>query len=166
MKVDGANEVILTPVGNVTHGDMPISAYWCPFIQGMQMPGYVDIPKHKPDYSFMFTAAMNGCALIVTETPGRSDMIRVYHNQHPHEETVNASIRKLGKPILSRLVFEDYGRDTGTLPAPNGFNFLYYSRECWMIYSQPQMLDLVTSKVMLNRSLPSRMLEVNAGIAK
>ncbi|MGY2398268.1 hypothetical protein [Pseudomonas sp. SDO5271_S396] len=154
-----AAQVVLTPVGNVSHADVGIGAYWCPFIQGMGMPGFVDLPKYNPEYPFMFTAAMNGCALVVTPTPGDNSKIRVYHNQHPTQATVNQHISNQGQPIQSMVVFEDYGRNTGTLPAPNGFNFLYYRNGGWKIVTQPQKLDLVTSEVTLNRGLASLMVD-------
>ncbi|MGY2293700.1 hypothetical protein ACW9H6_28540 [Pseudomonas sp. SDO528_S397] len=153
-------QVILTPVSQPKHNDVAIRAYWCPFIQGMVMPGFVDLPKYNPPMKFMFTAAMNGCALVVTETPGDNSKIRVYHNQHPHEATVNNFISSQGQPIKSLLVFEDYGRDTGNLPAPNGFNFMHYRNGGWRIFTQPQKLNLVTSEITLNRSMPCQIIDV------
>lgn len=155
-----ARQVILTPVGNVTHHDQPISAYWCPFIQGNGLPGFVDIPTYRPRHRFVFTAAMNGCALMVTSSPLGPGMIRVYHHQHPGDLGINQLILQQGQEVLSFISFGDYGSINQQVPAPNAFNFLYYRNSGWRYVLQPQTFNMMTLDVALNPAIPPRVLDV------
>ena len=98
-----AKEVILAPTGNPLHTDALITAYWCPFIQGNVLPGFVDIPRHNPQHNFVFTAAMNGCALVATTSPFGKNMIRIYHHQHPESVSVNQLIHAQGQILFPAL---------------------------------------------------------------
>lgn len=137
-------------------GDTAIRAYWCPFIQGGGLPGWVDIPKLNPPMPFVFTAAMNGCRLVVTDRSATH--FRVYHNQHPDGAgQLAASIWRLiaaeGHEIVSHMGFDEYGIEGAMGHAPNAFNFLYYRNGRWNFVSQPQTFDMATLKV---RKLPDR----------
>ncbi|WP_137936489.1 hypothetical protein [Chitinivorax sp. B] len=151
-----AHQVTLTPVGQVLHGDQPIQAYWCPFVQGMVLPGFVDVPKVNPRCKFVFTAAMNGCALVVTESPLGANMIRVYHNQHPGNQQINQLIRNQGREVISFISFDDYGDANQQMPAPNAFNFLYYRNGGWRFVIQPQLFNMATHVVTLNPNIPTQ----------
>jgi len=155
-----AQQVVLTPVGNVHHGDQPITAYWCPFVQGNVLPGFVDIPRHNPQHRFVFTAAMNGCALMVTASPIGPNMIRVYHHQHPGNAGINQLIQAQGQEVISFISFDDYGDVNQQLPAPNAFNFLYYRNGGWKFVLQPQTFNMVTHDVALNPAIQSQILDV------
>jgi len=155
-----AQQVVLTPVGNVQHGDQPIAAYWCPFVQGNVLPGFVDIPRHNPQRRFVFTAAMNGCALVVTGSPLGPNMIRIYHHQHPDDANINGLIQAQGQEVISFISFEDYGDAAQQFPAPNAFNFLYYRNGGWRFVLQPQTLNMLTHDVALNPAIPPKVLDV------
>lgn len=135
-------------VVGVAGGTEPaIQAYWCPFIQGGGLPGWVEIPKRNPVSPFMFTAAMNGCRLVVT---GRSAThFRVYHHQHPDSggqlaASIWGAIAAEGHPIVSHFGYDEYGVGEGFPHAPNAFNFLYYRNGLWNYVSQPQFFDMAT----------------------
>ncbi len=131
-------------------GDAPIAAYWCPFLQGPGLPGWVDIEKLSPRRKFVFTAAMNGCRLVVTDcSPSH---FRVYHNQHPDGGDAEANriwqlIAAQGHPIVGHFGYDEYGLVGGVPAAPNAFNFLYYRNSGWAFVSQPQTFDMVTLAV-------------------
>ncbi|MGJ7535814.1 MULTISPECIES: hypothetical protein [unclassified Variovorax] len=154
-----ALQVTLRPVGNVLHQDQPISAYWCPFIQGNVMPGFVDVPRHNPQHRFVFTAAMNGCALMVTNSPLGAHLIRVYHHQHPGQANINQMIQAQGQEVISYIGFDDYGHANQHIPLPNAFNFLYYRNGAWKYVLQPQLFDPLTNNVTLNGLIPSQVLD-------
>lgn len=118
-----------------TNNDVPIRAYWCPFIQGNELPGYVDIPRHNPQYQFLFTPAMNGCAFYVTASPESEEMIRVYHNQHPDSESIK---EKIGSEPISTFSFSEYGTESN----PNAFNLMCYRNDEWHYISQPQQFTV------------------------
>jgi len=153
------NEVILAPVGNLFSGDPTISAYWCPFVQGNILPGFVDVPRSNPQHMFIFTAAMNGCALVTTESPLGSDKIRIYHHQHPGRESIDGFIKEQGGKIISSVTFSDYGVEEQQ-PAPNAFNFLYHKDNEWLYVIQPQLLDMLSHKVTLNPKLTPKVMAV------
>lgn len=155
-----ARQVILTPVGNTQHGDQPIAAYWCPFVQGNVLPGFVDIPRYNPEHKFVFTAAMNGCALVVTASPVGSHMIRVYHHQHPDSAHINQLIQEQGPAVTSLIGFDDYGHVEQQDPAPNAFNFLYYRSGGWKFVLQPQTFNMITHDVALNPAILPKVLDV------
>ena len=152
-------QVTLTPVGNVLHDDPPIHAYWCPFIQGNVLPGFVDVPRINPPYRFVFTAAMNGCALVVTNSPLGPGMIRIYHNQHPGNQNINQLIHNQGQQIVSFITFDDYGDVNQQMPAPNAFNFLYYRNGGWRFVLQPQLLNMFTHNVALNPNIQTQIID-------
>lgn len=136
VEVNGRNNVYELRLCNMmVKNDHTIGAYWCPFIQGNGLPGYVDIPRYNPKNRFVFTPAMNGCAFVVTKSPKGSNWLRIYHNQHPESRSVsNSIIEASGDDVLSYLSFSDYG----TQNDPNAFNFLYYRNSTWIYISQPQ----------------------------
>jgi hypothetical protein len=155
-----AQQVVLTPVGNVLQGEQPIAAYWCPFVQGNGLPGFVDIPRFNPQYRFVFTAAMNGCALMVTTSPLGPNMIRVYHHQHPGNAGINQLIQAQGQEVISFVSFDDYGNANQQVPAPNAFNFLYYRNGGWRFVLQPQTFNMVNHDVALNPAIQPQVLDV------
>ena len=117
-------------------GDAPIQAYWTPFLQGTGLPGWVDIPIRNPTHRFVFTAAMQGCHWIITESP-TVGVWRVYHNQHADNPNVNRAINQQGHNVVSVLTYDEYGAPgLAAAQASNSFNFLYYRNGLWNYVSQ------------------------------
>ena len=155
-----AKQVALAPTGNPPHSDPLITAYWCPFVQGNVLPGFVDIPMHNPEHQFVFTAAMNGCALVTTTSPLGSNMLRVYHHQHPDSPHINNLIKAQGQTIISSINANDYCHRDQKIPAPNAFNFLLYKEGRWKYAVQPQTFNMLTHDVTLNPGMPSKILDI------
>ncbi len=132
----------------VLDGDVPLGAYWCPFIQGGGLPGYVEIPKLNPVSKFMFTAGMNGCRFVVTDFSATH--WRVYHNQHPdgggeEANVIWALINGQGHNIVGHFGTDEY--NPGDTFPPNAFNFLYYRNGEWNFVSQEQTFNMLTLEV-------------------
>ncbi len=142
-----ANNVDLGVSGNHVHNDAPIRAYWCPFIQGNVLPGFVDVPRAQPDSPFVFTAAMNGCAFVITDSPNHG-YFRVYHHQHPDSAFIWNLIHQQGQVVRSFLGFAEYGVAANVAPnavaAPNAFNFLHYQFGMWSYVVQRQHFNMLT----------------------
>jgi hypothetical protein len=97
--------------------------------------GYVDIPKINPPYHFAFTGQMNGCHLVVSESPIEKHY-RVWHYQSPGK-TPKFTRDNFQYKVYAWLTSEHYqGEETNDVAA---FNFLYYSKSAsqWFICSQP-----------------------------
>lgn len=120
-------------------GDAPIQAYWCPFVSGGGLPGWVDLPTLNPPWRFMFTASMQGCALVVTPSPV-ANHIRVYHHQHPTDgpsQSVWNALNGVGQQVSSILAYDDYGVAGVAGPqVANALNFLYYRNGRWNFVTQ------------------------------
>ncbi|MBV8467603.1 MAG: hypothetical protein JO218_16815 [Burkholderiales bacterium] len=127
-----------TALGQVVE-DVGIDAYWCPFLAGGGLPGWVDLPERNPARRFMFTASMQGCALVVTRSPVAGH-IRVYHHQHPGagNNGIWDQIHAVGQAVVSVLTFDDYCGDENI--ASNAFNFMYYRNSQWHYVTQAHIL--------------------------
>lgn len=145
-------------------GDVGIAGYWCPFVQGGELPGWVDLPLHNPAHDFMLTAAMQGCALVVTGSPVAGH-IRVYHHQHPDMASVSAAIHAVGQPVISILGYADYGLVGLHGNAPNAFNFLYYRNAHWNYVTQAHTLVNVVGPTGLTLQVNRRALHGNNGVS-
>lgn len=127
----------------VPNGGIP--AHWVPYHAGLGLPGYTDVLRLNPASNFVFTAGMNGCAFVVTDSPMGAQYMRVYHNQHPDAQSVWADIHAVGYQVISYAGFDEYGG--GTLAPglnPLGFNFLYYKNSTWNYVFQPQAFDALS----------------------
>lgn len=153
-------QTVLKPVSDRGCGEPPIGAYWCPFIQGGGLPGFVEIPARHPRHVFVFTAAMNGCSLDITRSPRARDMLRVYHNQHPGQALCTRKILQQGEPILASVGFDRYGDPTLRQPAPNAFNLLYYTGGRWQCLVQPQQLDMFSQHVQRHPRMPPGLIDL------
>ena len=131
--VTGGNQVRLTfaspEAGHEIQRDVPISAYWCPFISGGGLPGWVDVPRFNPVWRLVLTAAMQGCAFVITNSPASAQHFRVFHNQHPeaNSSTWDAIQQSGVNSTISTFSYEEYGN---TIPGAGGgmtnaFNILW-----------------------------------------
>ncbi len=135
-----------------TGGDQALVAYWCPFAQSNGKAGFVDIPKTKPATDYVFTAAMNGCSLIVTASD-KPDCFRLHHHQHPGG--VSRAIVNAASGITERAIVFEFAEVDYNTPATAGtffqtFNFLRFEAGKWKLYSQYTKLTLAaggTTKV-------------------
>lgn len=125
-------------VPNYPTMDMPLLGYWCPYRNGNGLPGFVDVPRRNPERKFVFTAAMNGCAFIITNSPVAGHF-RLYHHQHPGSATVNALITQATPNVITVFPFEEYGNPNAA-GLPVAFNFLYYRNGGWVIVSQSTVM--------------------------
>lgn len=135
------NKVKFLPSNSHSGTEQYITAYWCPYITGYEEIGFVDIPKENPAYNFVFTGLMNGCSLVVTDSPDdATGHYRVYHNQHPTDDRVNRLITDRGQTEHGRIDFADYGSAHSEFDV-NGFNFLYYYDDTWHFIIQQQTIS-------------------------
>jgi len=146
----GVCRVDLTPVGGVLGYGVNtvqfelvpyggIEAYWAPYHAGTGLPGFTEVLRKNPPCKFVFTAGMNGCAFVVTDSPKGVAYMRVYHNQHPDSDSVMQDIHNVGQSIISYADFSDYGGgQLKHLHNPLAFNFLYYRNGEWNYVFQPQ----------------------------
>jgi len=135
--------VMFRPVRGATmveayKSDGAIAAYWCPFLAGGNLPGYVDIPRQAPKYKLILTAAMQGCAFVACEGPTAAEF-RVYHNQHPGTQAVEYAIDQASPVRISSLDYADYAVESEE--ATNAFNLMYLTDEGhWVFLSQSNLI--------------------------
>lgn len=108
--------------------------------------GYVDIPKISPPYDFVFTGQMNGCDLIVSESP-YNNHYRVWHYQSPGDNPVY-TYDNFPLKVYAWISSNSYAGDVKN-DEVSAFNFLYYdkSQKLWVVYSQPQKYRVVNDLV-------------------
>ncbi|MEM9489652.1 MAG: hypothetical protein AAGC55_10935 [Myxococcota bacterium] len=175
----GSRMALLTPIADGTTFQMqamsqhfrppssnPIRGYWFPYLPPTPEEatvartgagpsavfGWVDIPKHNPEYPFCFTGSMQGCHIVVATSPANpSTHYRVYHypNVSSHWPTRGNMAfnywpsRTGGEPVawLDDLAYEHQAPH-----AVDAFNFLYHDGTRWRIYIQKQERRVVLSK--------------------
>ncbi len=147
--------------------DAPIFAYWCPFLPGMDLPGWVDIPKSEPKFNFVLTAAMQGCAFIITNSPASEQSFRVFHNQHPEDKRPWAAMEKEGATkIVSKLSYEQYGNaidEEGGMT--NAFNLLWKPPDKnWSYVSQSNKFVPLPKGTKIERDTSKPILDLPAGV--
>jgi hypothetical protein len=169
--VSGGNTVTLryaSPMsGHVITGDPPIFAYWCPFLAGGGLPGWVDIPRANPPRRLMFTAAMQGCALVVTKSPASNAHFRVFHNQHPETASTWSAMSGIGiTGVISNLGYEVYGNPTGPDGGmTNAFNLLWRPPgRAWSYVSQSNRFVPLPMGTKIERDLTKPILDLPAGV--
>lgn len=134
----------------VTGADAALIAYWCPFRQGHgAAAGWVDVPKTRPVTEYVFTAAMNGCALLITQSPLKQGDFRVIHHQHPTKAKERAAVNIASGISESDIVFEFNDTEYDSPPTTGSFyqcfNFLRYEAPKWRLYSQYTKLAITMS---------------------
>jgi len=102
---------------------------------GVANMGFVDFLRVNPTHPFVFTGAMNGCAIVITESPLGDDYYRAYH--YPNVSTYPKFIDRSHWPHtpLFYWTFADYGGD-GEMEA-DALNFLFYAEGEWHLCCQP-----------------------------
>ena len=119
-----ADTVAMGGVLNVT-GDSLIRGYWCPFLAGTAAVGNVDIPRRGALHRFVFTAAMQGCFFVVTESNIPANF-RVHHNQHPEHTNVTwDNMDRPSRSYISALEYTEYGDPNNGAGLTNAFNFMH-----------------------------------------
>lgn len=134
---------IADPGGHTS--DPLIRAYWVGYVPiGTQGAGignvpYVDVPTALPAQSFVFTGSMNGCSLVVTDSP-LVGHIRIYH------DSAHLPATFAGLNVRIRLDYDNqhnsphmYGDQHPVGDVPTSWNFFYYNGAHWMMVSQPQV---------------------------
>ena len=139
-------QVQFRPISNPAVMDVALTAYWCPYINGVVMPGFVDVPRRNPAHKFVFTAAMNGCAFIIADSLVAGSF-RVYHHQHPGNVVISALITAQTPNIVSMFTFADYGHANPPGGLPVAFNFLHYRNVSWSIISHSTVMHPHTGAI-------------------
>ncbi|ATB32590.1 hypothetical protein [Melittangium boletus] len=137
-----------------------IKAYYFPYkTGGIKKPehmGFVDFPRQNPPHKFVFTGGMNGCHLVVTDSPLGEKFLRAWHYQSASSNPVylpkQLGTGKFPRKVYDWLTHEEYefvpGRQFNKARTEvfndevNGFNFLHYHDDdnSWWLYSQPQKI--------------------------
>jgi hypothetical protein len=144
--------------------DTPITAYWCPFLPGIDEVGNVDIPTANPSYRFILTAAMQGCWFAVKPSP-HAGHFRVFHNQHPDNPKSWTAMG--GKDdAISFLEYGEYGQagGEGGTYATNAFNCLWYDGQSWKYLSQSNRFVPGAKGFSIARDATKPILQKNAGV--
>jgi len=164
--IAGGNKVTFTfaGAGYQIKNDIPIKAYWCPFLAGMGLPGWVDVPKFSPTYRFVFTPAMQGCALVVTKSPASTRHFRVFHNQHPDDNRTWQAMQNSGiTGTLSSLGYDAYGNAQTEMT--NAFNFMWRPPgRAWSIVSQSNQFIPLPKGTLIERDHSKPILDIPAGV--
>jgi len=169
--ITGGNMVRLTcaSLGAIpkVQNDVPIQAYWCPFLQGGGLPGWVDIPRINPPRRLVLIAAMQGCAFIITNSPVSAQHFRLFHNQHPETKSTWAAIQQSGiTATISTLSYEQYGNPSGNDGGmTNAFNLLWRpSGKAWSYVSQSNKFVPLPKGTKIERDLAKPILDLPAGV--
>jgi hypothetical protein len=121
-----------------------IRGYYFPYKTGTVSStadmGWVDIPKNAPAHTFAFTGAMQGCSIVVTDSPASGAHFRVFHYQNTSSNPIYLPAPK-GTQVFPGVLrawlhFNDYGIN-GDAHHVHGFNFLHHNGIHWRIVSQP-----------------------------
>ena len=140
--------------------NQPIQGYFFPYLSPPGGPlqvtnrlwdirhmGWVDVPRQNPARNFVFTGMMNGCALVITDSPLGNTHFRVYHypnvSSYPRFKT---QLRWEGARRRHVWTVEEYGANN----APDAFNFLHYHQNEWYLYCQPQTQNRVDGGVVMS----------------
>jgi hypothetical protein len=143
-----------------------VRGYYFPYkfgtINSVADIGWVDVPKKNPEHKFIFTGSMQGCAIVVTESPAGNDKLRIFHYQSASDNPkyVPTSVKYTsaagygekfnimqgqGKRLAGfndtqiYLWFGDYEYGAHQSPEVGAFNFLHYDDKeaYWTINSLP-----------------------------
>lgn len=105
--------------------------------------GHVDFPRLNPQIEFVFTGGMNGCAIVITESPLGRHYYRAYHYPSPGQYPYWRNRNRWPHTVLRWFGFETYGgREqfdaNNKLIGMDAFVFLRYDRNRaeWCVYSQ------------------------------
>lgn len=146
----GATSADLPSIGN----DFAVGAYWCPFLQGKDEVGWVDLPAANPQHKFCLTAAMQGCWFVITDSvPASPATFRLHHHQHPEDKALWQKMSPPthiashpNPPVTSTLArntmkYSVYGAaEEGAATSANAFNVLVHENGVWNFLSQAHLL--------------------------
>ncbi len=134
-----------SPKDGAVQAEAPLRGYWCPYIpigsqgHGLQNVPYVDFPRNLPDRVFVFTGAMNGCSIVITD-PGNGVLRMDHDSTHTigmfaHQHVITS----LGYDAAAGCAhtYANAGPVNGVLTS---FNFLYHANQHWFLVSQPQIV--------------------------
>jgi hypothetical protein len=167
LAITGGNSVRLMYAGQDAgyqiKNDAPIRAYWCPFLNGAATSGWVDVPRRNPQWRLVLTAAMQGCAFVITNSPLSTDHFRVFHNQHPGEQRTWLAIQSAGATQqYSDFSYERYGNPN---VVTNAFNLLWRPPgRAWSYVSQSNMFVPRPTSTAITRDLQKPILDLPTGV--
>ena len=145
--------------------DHPVEGYFFPYSSppggradvdagrwGIAQMGQVDFPRADPLYDFVFTGAMNGCAIVVTESPLGFSHYRAYHYPNPDSYPRFKDPNVWPFRVLHWFGFDRYCGTSYAPPPrrdeiqyPDGWNFLHFYRGAWHVYSQHHCAAVTSS---------------------
>ncbi|WPB82224.1 hypothetical protein KYC5002_24295 [Archangium violaceum] len=123
-----------------------IKGFWFPYLSppggkpavdngtwGIANMGQVDFPRQNPQHPFIFTGQMNGCSIVITDSPLGNNYYRIYH--YPNVSTYSHFKAANTWPNTRRYVWTE--PEYGAVGDPNAWNFLHYEGGHWYLYCQP-----------------------------
>jgi hypothetical protein len=116
----------------------------------------ITLKKYAPVHTIMFTGAMNGCSLVVTQAPDPQAYWVFHDSVHDRETFAGGAAGR----VLLRLDFEDSRYTYSEGDNVNSFNFLYFEHGQWYLVCQPQIIAQfgimpdVTERAKLNPNKP------------
>jgi len=125
--------------------EVPLKGFWCPYVsignqgQGqLQNVPYVDVPRVLPHRGYVFTDAMNGCSIVITDIG--HGMIRFYHDStHNMAMFANQNVLySLGYDAASNTQGY-YAHQGPPTVLRTSCNFMHYSNQHWYLVCQPQI---------------------------
>jgi hypothetical protein len=129
------------------HGIRPtdergLTATWLPYKSPGLQPQLNQIPrvtlkKYAPVHTLMFTGAMNGCSLVVTQSPDKNAYWVFHDSVHDRETFAGGAAGQ----VLLRLDYEDSRYTYSEGVHVNSFNFLYFEHGQWYLVCQPQVIE-------------------------
>lgn len=138
----------------------PIQGYFFPYLSPPGGPaqvnqrlwdvrnmGWVDVPRQNPAHPFVFTGQMNGCAMVITDSPLGNAYFRAYH--YPNVSSYprfKDQARWQGERRRRVWTVEEYGDANN----PDAFNFLHYHNNEWYLYCQPQTQNIVDGRPVMS----------------
>jgi len=139
--------------------EAPLRGYWCPYIPigtqgaGLQNVPYVEFPRNLPDRVFVFTGAMNGCSIVITDQG--NGVLRLYHDStHTMQMFAHQNvITSLGYDANSGCAHTYAHAAPAQGVVPNSFNFLYRDNQGWHLVCQPQVIQIANLRVDFNPNI-------------
>jgi len=126
-----------------THGNMvmlrraansPLRAFYLPLAGSDANAARITIPKTNPDRNFVFTGALTGCSVVVTDTGNTWTVF--------HDRRVNAAPGTTynGSRVAASFQWRDYGstNNTGGVPSATAYLMFNTTTRQWVLVGQRQ----------------------------